>query len=123
MPKNIRLRLEYGCYPLWDIDNPGNLRIENFDISDELKKRLNEWADKYNQWFDIDGVSDKTPRPPELRKVIREEIAAFDREGASIWLDLREELGEEYQVVYAPFGQKKKLNNPEELDQCDFWTS
>lgn len=90
MPKNIRLRLEYLCSPLWDIDNPDNLRIENLDISDELKKRLSSWAEKYDQSFSLDDLMDKTPRPPEVIKAVQEDIAAFNKEGAFIWLKLRE---------------------------------
>ena len=87
---------DYQCYPLWEYDDfglVGNLSPESLPISQSLRDRLDFWSNLYEATLCIDdpvksgfGSSEK-----EFEfKIIGEDLAK----------DLRDELGERYEVIY-----------------------
>ncbi|MBE9077664.1 hypothetical protein IQ241_10205 [Romeria aff. gracilis LEGE 07310] len=122
MSRRIKLQADYSSSPLWDVDNPDNLSLETFNLSDELRARLERWAEEYDQRLNRDNPGDKTPAPPEVIKAVKARAKAFDKEGALMWLELRKELKGEYEVGYFLSGYGI-LTDPKELEQFDFWKS
>lgn len=48
--KIIKLSTDYHCWPLWGVspNELGNINPNDLPISEELKNKLNEWADIYD---------------------------------------------------------------------------
>lgn len=96
MKKLIKLMIDYGCYPLWEYDenrligslNPGSLRI-----SQELVNEINDCGDRFENTLCMDD-----PRKTVFKT--DEESQKFKMLGETIAKKLKEELGEEYQVIY-----------------------
>lgn len=120
MSRKIKLQADYSSSPLWDVDDPTNVPLEHFELSDQLRARLERWAEEYDQGLNWDNPGDKTLAPPEVVKAVQEQGKASDKEGALMWLELRKELGKEYEVGYFISGHGS-LTDPKELEQFDFW--
>ena len=122
MAKKIKLQADYGCWPLWDVDNPSNLSLEKFKLSETLHARLGKWVEEYNQQLDWDNLGDPTPLSPGEGAARRVWYEIFLKEGALMWLELRKELADEYEVSYFISGHGL-LTDPKELENFAFWTS
>ncbi len=48
MSKKIKLMADYQCYPLWDMEEIGNIDPNKLPISIVLKRQLNTWAECYD---------------------------------------------------------------------------
>jgi len=116
--RRIKLQADYSSSPLWDIENPDNIPLSEFDISDRLRTRLENWVKKLE-----DGLDNDNPGSYGQRKdidFIQGWWKDFRREGACIWLELRQEIGKEYEVSYF-VSRHGLLNDPQQLEQLDFW--
>ncbi|CCH48768.1 hypothetical protein [Pseudodesulfovibrio piezophilus] len=105
MIKRIRLALEYGCSPIWIIDEDGDLdtvAIENMNISDSLKKDITIWNDVYHVTFNENYPPDSGFSSNEANVLLQE---AFKLEGKELFLRLKEELNGRY-IVESKFGIK-----------------
>lgn len=113
---------DYGCWPLWDVDNPNDLPLDGFNLPDNLRTRLEKWTIEFEQSFDWDNPGDSTPTPSGVAEVEKAWAKAFRKEGAFVWLELRKELAEEYEISYFA-GKHRFLTDPKELENFAFWTS
>ena len=54
--KKIKLMPDYGCFPIWgmDDDNFGNIDPYSLPISKSLAEELLGWANKYDKTLNID---------------------------------------------------------------------
>lgn len=93
MVKRLKLMPDYECFSLWDIDSVENINPACLPISDELKARIRRWENLYDDTLDQDD-----PTASGFKSVIDEN--AFDSEGRLIWKELKNELGESYDVSY-----------------------
>jgi len=96
MRKLLKLMADYHCYPLWDYDSQGyvmNIDPENLPISMDLKKKLNFWADTYDNTLCIDD-------PIKSGFQSNYEEKKFREIGIVLAQKLSEELGVEYEVIY-----------------------
>ncbi len=108
----IKLMTDYGCYPLWraDGDKVGNIDPAKLPLSQETAARLQKWADSFDARKDDPGNS--------LSSTI-EELAAFEREGISLWEQLQKELAPNYEVVYFSQILGRVMTGVNELEGTD----
>jgi|SRR5690554_4546548 len=93
MVKRLKLMPDYECFALWDIDIVENVDPANLPISDDLKARIGRWEDRYD-----DTLNQDDPAASGFPSV--DEENAFDNEGRLICKELKNELGESYDISY-----------------------
>jgi hypothetical protein len=110
MTKKIRLMADYGCDPLWgeEPDEIGDLDPTTLPISQETLKRLEKWVHTYEAILNWEDPASSGFPSVEARE-------DFDKEGISLWLQLRKELSPDYEVLYFSEILQKNINHPSEL--------
>ncbi|MDZ7923275.1 MAG: hypothetical protein U5M23_04295 [Marinagarivorans sp.] len=95
--QTIKLMADYGCLPLWDEDDVGEIDPDDLAISVQLKTDLMAWADEYDAALSPeDGTL--VGFPDEVSRRL------FNQQGHVLYERLKQELGAEAQVQYvAPF--------------------
>ena len=102
MTKRIKLMADYESFPLWDVDEVGNLNPDELPLSQETKERLERWADRYDATLNRqDPLASGFASPSEE--------AAFEEEGRALWKKLEEELGAEFRVLYYSQAESRLL--------------
>lgn len=99
----LEFRFDYGCC-LWCED--GAAGIDSLPISDDLKRELKEYDDKFWDYLDMDD-----PGGPPVWT--REETLAFFDRAELVCQRLQEELREKYTVINRLDEDKKCYGNPE----------
>ena len=100
---------DYSSYPLWwSGERVGNIRPEDLLLNPELIRRLNEWAYRYDKTLNEDY-------PPESGFPTDQDEIEFEREGIRLWIELRESLSSDYDVLYYSYYLGVLLNNPDEV--------
>ncbi len=92
-PIPIKLMADYHCYPLWQMNEAGNLDPDQLPLSTILKKHLKNWT----EWYDDTLVTDD-PLSSGFKN-LRDSVL-FEEEGKFLWQQLQRELDEEYEVFY-----------------------
>ncbi len=93
--QHIKVMADYFCFPLWE-DSPievGNIDPNDLPISQELKADLMAWARTLDEDFNEDD-------PGNSRNISEEERWAFSDKGYCLARRLREELGEDFPILY-----------------------
>ncbi|MBD1936406.1 hypothetical protein H6F73_03590 [Microcoleus sp. FACHB-68] len=108
MFKRIKLMTDYDCYPLWDIDDPGDIDPSELPLSEETVKRLLQWQQTYEGIMNWDD-------PHSAGFASEADRVAFEEEGISLWQQLQQELGNDWEVSYFSELQGKLLKTPTEL--------
>ena len=108
MYKRIKLMADYKYYPLWDLDDIGDIDPSELPLSSHTIARLLQWQKNYDEIMNWDD-----PASSDFAK--EEDRVAFEREGISLWQQLQKELGDEYEVRYFSQLQGKVLSNIDEL--------
>ncbi|MBE5215999.1 hypothetical protein IG605_010430 [Pectobacterium quasiaquaticum] len=95
--RKIKLMADYQCHPLWDVspENYGDISPEELLISSELKNSLEEWAKRYDAILNMDD-----PASSGFNSESEENL--FIDDGYKLAQLLREELGNEYEIIYQP---------------------
>jgi hypothetical protein len=106
MIKRIKLYMDWGSYPTWEVDDVGDFDPEDLPLSRETLDRLKAWQASFNSILNWDDPMSTPPTEPEVEE-------AFQQEGLSLWKQLRHELGSEYEVFYEYYNQL--LKEPEQL--------
>lgn len=90
----IKLMADYYCFPLWEASpgEVGNISPDSLPISNNLKKRLADWAAAYDKTLDEEY-------PPNSGFKSEKEELEFNKEAVSIADELRRELGGVYSVI------------------------
>ena len=91
--REIRLVADYDCYPLWEIlaNDIGNINYRDksnkfkINISDDLKDRLDRWADRYDKTLDADN-------PVASGFLSKGDQQEFQKEGEEMLTVLKNEL-------------------------------
>lgn len=95
--KKIRVMADYHTYPLWvsiDNDFENNINPENLPISADLIAKLMNWAKQYDSILNLeDPASSDFPSKEEQN---------FMNEGKTLSVQLQQELGSAYEVVFQP---------------------
>jgi len=78
-------------------------------LSQETLKRLEKWADAYDDKLNWDDPA--SSGFPNLQAK-----EAFDQEGVSLWHQVRKELAPEYSVFYFSSRLRQHLSHPSELE-------
>ena len=114
MAKKIKLMPDYHCHPLWllgaDFDN---LAPDKLPLSQATVASLNNWAEKYNATLNEDY-------PPDSGFASLEDEVIFELEGIILWLQLRQELPVDYEVVYYSYYLKQIFVHPGDMK---IWSS
>ena len=84
MAQTIKLMADYDCWPLWwaGEHDPGNIDPATLPLSSQTLARLERWSDTFDTTLNLsDPCASGFPTPAAL--------AAFEQEGAALWLQLR----------------------------------
>jgi hypothetical protein len=103
MVQRIKLMADFDCYPLWDMDDGGDIDPTDLPLSEATIERLLNWQKIY------DGIIDWDDPASAGFASLKEEIA-FERKGISLWCQLKRELGDDYQVFYKSQLHQRVLN-------------
>lgn len=109
--KKIKLMPDYYCYPLWwaaGSGQAGDIDPATLPLKPETIHRLMAWSDAYD-----DILNEDDPAASGFNSQAEEN--AFEEEGIRIWLQLRQELENEYEVGYMSQKLGKHFMNPSEL--------
>lgn len=106
MTMQIKLWADYGCWPIWSLDEPDNIEPSELPLTHETIGRLEKWQDTYDATLNQEY-------PPLSAFASPEAEQTFQQEGIKLWLQLRQELSPEYEVFYK-IGDRL-LKHPEEL--------
>jgi hypothetical protein len=107
MVKRIKLMSDYGCYPIWGIDEINNIAPEKLPLEAETISRLNAWANLFD-----DGLNWDDPAGESLWS--REDAQFFQQEKISLWHQLHHELSPEYEVYLYLFSCGGLIKHPDE---------
>jgi hypothetical protein len=78
---------DYGCWPIWDEDEPDNVDPASLGLSTELQERLHAWSASFEEGFDWDDPANSPPPSPGWQE-------AFDTEGRCLAAAIQLELPE-----------------------------
>jgi hypothetical protein len=108
MVRRIKRYTDWGCYPVWDIDDTGDFDPEDLPLSGETLERIQVWKANFNAMLNWDDPASTPPTSPEVEK-------AFQQEGLLLWKQLQHELGSNYEIFYENYHEL--LAEPEQLIQ------
>ena len=112
MYKRIKLMTDYNYYPLWDMDDVGDIEPWELPLSEETIERLLNWQKIYDGIIDWDD-------PASAGFASEQEEIAFEREGVNLWQQLQKELGDEYEIVYFSQLLHRVVSHRAELEEID----
>lgn len=110
MTQHLKLMADYSAYPIWLDEEGAGYSIDpaTLPISSELANRLLAWADIYHATLNLEN-------PATSGFTSSQEEDEFEKEGVQLWLQLKRELGSDYEVSYFSERKRKVLRNPSEL--------
>jgi hypothetical protein len=109
MSKKIKLMADYHSYPLWDMEEVGNIDPNELPLSTVLKKHLQSWAECYDETLVIEE-----PRLSGFKNEL--ETLAFEEQGKFLWQQIQKELGKTYEIFYFSHWTSKLLKR-EDVEQ------
>ncbi|MEG4021262.1 hypothetical protein [Microcoleus sp. S13C4] len=104
MMQRIKLMADFDCYPLWDMDDGGDIDPTDLPLREATIERLLNWQNIYDGIMDWDD-------PASAGFASKQEEIAFEREGISLWQKVQKELGDDYQVFYKSQLQQRVLTS------------
>ena len=89
--RRLLVAVDYGAFPVWDIDDGGIVDPETLPIDADLVARLQQWADRFDATLDWDDpAASKSPSRAWLR--------GFHADGVVLARALQAQLGPAYDV-------------------------
>lgn len=110
MYTRIKLMTDYNYYPLWDMDDVGDIDPTELPLSEATIERLLNWQKIYDGTIDWDD-------PASAGFASEQEKRVFEREGVNLWQQLQQELGDEYEIVYFSQLQQRVVSHLDELEE------
>jgi hypothetical protein len=106
----IKLMTDYYSHPLWglDSDNIGDIDPKKLPLSQETIDRLENWAATYNAILNQEDPASSSFDSPQSEE-------DFEQEGIRLWLQVRQELPENYEVWYFSDRLQKEVSDLKEL--------
>lgn len=98
MAIKIKLWADYGCWPIWAVDEIDNIDPADLPLNSATIKRLNSWQDTYDQTLNQEY-------PPLSAFPNQEAEISFKQEGFELWQQLKAELTPDYEVFYQTDGK------------------
>lgn len=98
--KNIKLMPDYECWPLWDMDNLGDIDPKELLITETLQEKIENWAKKFDSILDWDDPGNSGGF------VTEDEEKLFAEEGWVILEELRKELPDTNIIAKSWFFEK-----------------
>lgn len=105
----IKLMADFGCWPLWDLDNSRDIDPETLPLSDPLLDDLDRWVELFEEDFEWANSASGEWEPAHLDR--------FEAEGVQLWRRLRQELRDRYRVVYYSSRWCRVVDDPAELER------
>jgi hypothetical protein len=92
--KTIKLMADYGCFPLWHVsgEEVGDIDPNDLPLSQELRRRLADWAHTFDQTLNQDY-------PPDSGFKSEADEVEFKQQAIRLAEQLREELGAEFEIT------------------------
>jgi hypothetical protein len=84
-PVNLRLRPDWQCYPLWDMDTGDGVSHYSLDLSQELMDRIEMWDDSWQDTYNGDDPASSGFKTDEERAAWRAEGKAIAAELRKVW--------------------------------------
>lgn len=111
MKAKIKLMRDYCCHPLWwcDEEKIGNINPETLPLQQDTINRLQAYAKQLDDSLNWDY-------PPDTLEPTSEEKETIEKEGLSLWQQLKQELFPKYEVVYFSEKLQKVVTNIRELE-------
>lgn len=91
--KKIKVEGDVGADALWCAICGYNLDLEEINLPQSLKSKLNKWMNTYGDWIDWDKDT--------LKENAKEEINAHNDAGQSLTKEVQKELVD-YEVTFKP---------------------
>lgn len=111
MAHKIKLMTDYNCYPLWWTNGRvGDINPNTLPLNQKTIQSLEAWANVYDNILNWDD-------PASSGFASLEDKEAFEQEGINLWLQLREELSPNYQVIYKSELLQEFFADPQELEK------
>lgn len=99
---------DYQCWPLWNIDAPDNIAPQELPLAEQTIGRLLRWSQTFDDTLNWDD-------PTSSGFQSKVDAAAFEQEGIKLWLQLRLELGSDYEVYYFSDELHRLVTDPNQL--------
>lgn len=110
MIRRIRLMADYQYFPLWEMDDVGDIDPNELPLSEETITRLLKWQKIYDETMNWDA-------PSMSNFASKEDLIDFEIEGINLWNELQKELGEDYQIYYFSQLEGRLLSESNLLDK------
>lgn len=91
--RRLRVAVDYGAFPVWDLDDGGMVDPTTLPVDADLVARLQAWADRFDATVDWDDPAAATLPSPAWRR-------RFDSDGRALARDLQAQLGPAYDVRF-----------------------
>ena len=92
--KRITIEADMGADPTWCATCRYNIELNEFTISDQLKRDFYEWVSRFVEWIDWD--TDALAKGWEIK------VEQHNREGDLLSKRLQGELDEAYEIEFTP---------------------
>lgn len=92
--KRITIEADVGADPTWCATCRYNIELNEFTISDQLKRDFYEWVSRFGEW--IDWETDALAKGWEIK------VEQHNREGDLLSERLQVALGEAYEIEFTP---------------------
>jgi hypothetical protein len=99
--EKIKLYAEYGCYPTWGMEDPGDFPPDWLPLSQETIDRLNAWQKTYDTAYTSNYSDEWGGFPDQKARMV------WEREGLSLWLQMQQELKAKHEVYYRAYFDKR----------------
>ena len=104
----IKLMADFGCWPLWDLNDARNIDPESLPLSESLIDDLDRWVEMFEEDFEWGSAASSEWDPSHLDR--------FEAEGVRLWRCLIQELRGSCRVVYFSSCQMRVVDDPAELE-------
>lgn len=108
MIKRIKIMTDYLYFPLWEMDDVGDIDPTELPLSQKTIDRLLKWQNIYDNIMNWDD-------PASADFASENELLAFEQEGVNLWQIIQHELGADYQIYYFSQILGKLIAAPQEL--------
>ncbi len=85
---NIKISLEYGCFPLWISEKDeiySNVNHYDLNFTEDLKKNIDKWNIKFQQTLNQEY-------PPDSSFSSLADLIEFEKEGVLVWRDIMKQM-------------------------------
>jgi hypothetical protein len=98
---------DYQADPIWDADSGGMLSLDDLPVRAKVRTDVRDWSRRWEGMALDDQAAEEFAAGMSQRRaepVAEERRASLERDGRAVWRRLQAELGDEWLVGWACFG-------------------